>query len=62
MLISGHATSVSVEEAFWRELKHIARREGRSLNSLVTDIDNRRSGNLSSALRLYVLDHLKSQG
>ena len=62
MLISGHATSVSLEEAFWRELKHIARREGRSLNSLVTDIDNRRSGNLSSALRLYVLDHLKSQG
>lgn len=62
MLISGHATSVSLEEAFWCELKHIARREGRSLNSLVTDIDNRRSGNLSSALRLYVLDHLKSQG
>ena len=62
VLISGPATSVSLEEAFWRELKHIARREGRSLNSLVTDIDNRRSGNLSSALRLYVLDHLKSQG
>lgn len=61
MLISGHATSVSLEEAFWRELKRIAKREGRSLNSLVTDIDNRRSGNLSSALRLYVLDQLKSQ-
>lgn len=61
VLISGHATSVSLEEAFWRELKQIAEREGRSLNSLVTDIDNRRAGNLSSALRLYVLDHLKSQ-
>ena len=61
MLISGHATSVSLEEAFWRELKRIAKREGRSLNSLVADVDNRRAGNLSSALRLYVLDHLKSQ-
>ncbi len=58
--IAGHATSVSLENAFWRGLKAIAARRGVSLNALVTDIDRRRAGNLSSALRVFVLDCFRS--
>jgi predicted DNA-binding ribbon-helix-helix protein len=64
--IDGHRTSVSLEDAFWSELAAIARRRGLSLNALVGEIDHARSrngrgepGNLSSALRLYVLDDLR---
>ncbi len=59
VLISGHRTSVSLEDAFWRELKLIAARRGLSLGKLVAEIDDARSGNLSSALRVYVLTALK---
>ena len=55
----GHLTSVSLEEEFWQELKDLADAENLSLNALVTKIDGQRSGNLSSALRLYVLKQLK---
>lgn len=59
VLISGHATSVSVEDAFWRGLVTIAARRGVSLNQLVADIDRRRdSDNLSSAIRVFVLNNL----
>ena len=54
--IAGHATSVSVEDAFWTALKAIASRRGRSLNQLITEIDQERPGNLSSAIRVYVLE------
>ncbi|MDD3181891.1 MAG: ribbon-helix-helix domain-containing protein [Alphaproteobacteria bacterium] len=57
--VAGHRTSVSLEVAFWNELNMIAACEGKSLNHLVTEIDAVRSGNLSSALRLYVLKVLK---
>jgi predicted DNA-binding ribbon-helix-helix protein len=57
--ISGHLTSVSLEEEFWRELKTLAKAEKLSLNALIDKIDKGRSGNLSSALRLYVLKHLR---
>lgn len=63
--IDGHRTSVSLEDAFWGELTAIARRRGLSLNALVAEIDHTRSAagpapaNLSSALRLYVLDELR---
>ena len=57
--ITGHATSVSLEEAFWRRLKQIARRRGLSLNALIAEIDGDRPdtapGNLSSAIRVFVL-------
>jgi len=56
VVIVGHRTSVSLEDAFWNELKDIAQSQGRSLNDLITDIDLRRLGNLSSALRVYVLE------
>lgn len=59
IIIAGHASSVSLEPAFWGELQAIARRDGVSLNQLVSDIDAKREGNLSSAIRLYVLEDLK---
>lgn len=55
VLIAGHATSVSLENAFWDELKNIAREQGVSLNKLIAGIDDGRSGNLSSATRVFVL-------
>ena len=59
--IAQHNTSISLEPEFWAELKAIAGREKISLNQLVARIDNERKGNLSSALRLYVLKHLKGK-
>lgn len=59
--IAGHTTSVSIEEPFWEELKRLAHDQGTPLAALITDIDERRGTNLSSALRLYVLDSLKNQ-
>lgn len=54
--IAGHATSVSLEAAFWRGLRDVAVARGSSVNALLTTIDAERSGNLSSAIRLFVLD------
>ncbi len=59
--IAGHTTSVSLEEPFWAALRSIAKAEGRSLAALITDIDERRGTNLSSALRLYVLQSLQQR-
>ncbi|MDX9689266.1 MAG: ribbon-helix-helix domain-containing protein [Alphaproteobacteria bacterium] len=59
VLIEGHRTSISLEPAFWDELCRIALDRGVSINHLVTQIDHARRGNLSSALRLFVLDELK---
>jgi predicted DNA-binding ribbon-helix-helix protein len=57
--IAGHTTSISLEKPFWVALKAIAKMEERSLAALITDIDEKRGTNLSSALRLYVLDNLQ---
>ena len=70
--IDGHRTSVSLEDAFWVELTGIASRRGLSLAALVAEIDHARAApgpggdgpphanaNLSSALRLYVLEDLR---
>lgn len=54
--IAGHATSLSLEEEFWRDLRTIARRRNLSVNALVSSIDAGRAGNLSSALRVFVLE------
>src|SRR5260370_40971248 len=56
VLIEGHATSLSLEAEFWSALREIARRRGTSLNRLVASIDASRAGNLSSALRVFVLE------
>jgi len=57
--IAGHATSITLEDEFWTELKSIAARENKSLNHLITEIDKTRKGNLSSAIRVYILKILK---
>jgi predicted DNA-binding ribbon-helix-helix protein len=53
--VAGHRTSISLEEEFWAALQELARRRGISMNQLVAEIDAGRQGNLSSALRLFVL-------
>ena len=60
--IAGHKTSVSLEDAFWNALKEIAGARDASLSDLVAGIDKARElGNLSSAIRLFVLDFYRSQ-
>ena len=54
--IAGHATSVSLEPAFWEGLCEIAARRHVSVNALLSQIDAERGGNLSSAIRLFVLE------
>lgn len=62
IVIAGHKTSVSLEDAFWSGLKDIATARGMTLSELVATIDNgRQHGNLSSAIRLFVLDHYRSR-
>ena len=54
--IAGHATSVSLEPVFWQALCEIAARRGIPVNALLTEIDAARGGNLSSAIRVFVLE------
>jgi predicted DNA-binding ribbon-helix-helix protein len=62
IVIAGHKTSVSLEDAFWKGLKEIATGRDMTLSDLVASIDTeRRHGNLSSAIRLFVLDHYRAQ-
>jgi len=62
IMVSGHKTSVSLEDAFWNGLKEIVRERHMTLSELVAEIDAQRQlGNLSSALRLFVLDFYRNQ-
>ena len=62
IVIAGHKTSVSLEDAFWSGLKEIAQLENMTLSTMVDKIDTGRSqGNLSSAIRLFVLDGLRAR-
>ena len=62
IVIAGHKTSVSLEDAFWKGLKDIAGTRDMTLSELVAAINSdRRHGNLSSAIRLFVLDHYRNQ-
>ena len=54
--IAGHATSVSLEGAFWAALQEVARRRRVPVAALLAAIDAERAGNLSSAIRLFVLE------
>ena len=54
--ISGHRTSITLEDIFWQALKDIAREKGVTLASLIRDIDAGRTGNLSSALRTFAME------
>jgi predicted DNA-binding ribbon-helix-helix protein len=62
IVIAGHKTSVSLEDEFWKGLKEIARGRDLTLSETVATIDSGRAqGNLSSALRLFVLDYYRAQ-
>jgi predicted DNA-binding ribbon-helix-helix protein len=62
-IIGGHRTSVSLEDAFWSELKEIAHSQRVAVSKLIAQIDDtRQQSNLSSAVRLYVLEHMRRHG
>jgi len=62
IVVAGHKTSVSLEDAFWQGLKDIAHAREMTLSDLVATIDtDRHEGNLSSAIRLFVLEHYRTQ-
>ena len=63
IIIHGRKTSVSLEDAFWSDLKQIAHAQRASLCELIARIDKTRDhSNLSSAIRLFVLDHFQMNG
>jgi len=62
VMVGGHKTSVSLEDAFWESLKDIAARSGVTLSTQLTRIDRQRqTDNLSSAVRLFVLDYFRTR-
>ena len=62
IVVAGHKTSVSLEEAFWNGMKEISGLRDMTLSELVGEIDsNRQQGNLSSAIRLFVLDYFRTR-
>jgi predicted DNA-binding ribbon-helix-helix protein len=61
IVIAGHKTSVSLEDDFWSSLREIAKSRRMHVQDLASEIDsNRTHGNLSCAIRLYVLDHYQT--
>ena len=63
IVIDRHKTSISIEDAFWISLKDIARQRGSTLSELVASIDAARGSgtNLSSAIRVFILDYFRAQ-
>jgi predicted DNA-binding ribbon-helix-helix protein len=62
IVVAGHKTSVSLEDAFWNGMKEIASGRNITLSDLITAVDSeRQQGNLSSAIRLFVLDFYRKQ-
>ena len=61
VLVAGHATSVTLENAFWQALKAIAVEQCIALSKRITEIDQHRVGNLSSAIREFVLETSREQ-
>ena len=60
--IDGHKTSVSLEDEFWEGLREIAERQRMTVSALTKQIDNERHNcNLSSAIRVFVFKHFRSQ-
>lgn len=61
VIANRHSTSISLEQEFWNELVAIAKVENISINALITKIDaERNQENLSSAIRVFILNYLKS--
>jgi predicted DNA-binding ribbon-helix-helix protein len=62
IVIAGHKTSVSIEDAFWSALKEIAQARRQSVAEVIASIDGaRRGANLSSAIRVFVLDYYRER-
>lgn len=62
IVVEGHKTSVSLEDEFWNALKEIAAERKETLSEVVSHIDgDRTQGNLSSSIRLFVLEHYRSR-
>jgi len=64
VLISGHKTSITLEDEFWNSLQEIAGERHKTVSRLITSIDTRRRkefANLSSATRMYILRHYRNQ-
>jgi predicted DNA-binding ribbon-helix-helix protein len=62
IFLDGHKTSVSLEDAFWSELKEIAHLQRVTLSKLVAGIEGtHKQRNLSSAIRVFVLEHVQKQ-
>jgi predicted DNA-binding ribbon-helix-helix protein len=66
IVIAGHTTSVSIEDAFWTALKEIAQARRQSVAELIGTIDGARQtgnypANLSSAIRVFVLDYYRGR-
>ncbi|WP_298358528.1 ribbon-helix-helix domain-containing protein [Rhodoblastus sp.] len=62
LVIAGHNTSVSLESAFWDALREWAQERGTSVAALVAEVDaTRGEANLSSALRVRLLDHYRGK-
>ena len=59
--LSGHKTSISLENIFWVQIKTLATERGVTVNQLLTEIDFDRKGNLSSAARVFVLEHITNK-
>lgn len=59
--IMGHSTSISMEDEFWSVLKEIAESQKTTIQELITQIDLHRAGNLSSAVRVFILNNLKNE-
>ena len=58
--LAGHSTSLSLEGVFWDALKEVAAARGLSLNVLIEEIDRERGANLSSAVRVFLLNHYRA--
>jgi predicted DNA-binding ribbon-helix-helix protein len=63
LTLNGHATSVSLEDEFWRAFRDLAARQGRTINGLAAEIDGSRSADtgLATAIRLRVLTDLQAR-
>jgi len=56
--IAGHRTSITLEDVFWTALKDIATAKSMSLSALIEEVDEARTGNLSSALRIFAMQEV----
>ncbi|MGA7002815.1 MAG: ribbon-helix-helix domain-containing protein [Pseudolabrys sp.] len=62
VVVGRHRTSISLEDAFWRDLKDVAHAQECTISELIEEIEvSRQYGNLSSAIRLFVLEHFRAK-